>query len=590
MGACCRADWIHLTSGQTLHGEVISKDDNFVVVRLLSGEVKLKASSVESIEKQTPQEYKLELGSQLISQRRYDRGIQILEEGFVLDKTSAAAKRKLAAGYAEAGPFYKSKNRLDDARDICEKWMKLDPGGKSAELMSAQARKLLDEVLDSEKQVEDALSNAKTLAEGGDYNSAIAVFERATALSPGARKLVAADIANCYVSRASAHARAGRQINAAADVEAALSYDPSLADKLEQFYVSCALPGMLDNIGRGQIAQAQADARRVLGLVPANKAVLYVAGRIEEAGGKLPAAAEFYCRAYNMKVGNPSSAFVASMRARLEKDLNVKGDAFSIDTGFADGSAFTTSIDGPAQTKESENFQVIHFNSALAEKVSEAAEFCRSDIAARMGLAPQWKGKIKIIIHRTQAEYTARTAQPEWTGGCSKFTLEAGRMTEAQIHSWQTSPRLLKSVLPHEMTHLLINSNMQDVNALPRSLHEGFAVAMEPTYRHEYFNNFLRARVKSRDFIPLSDLLTLRDYPRDPEFFYAEGYSLLNFIAGEKGLAQTAGLVRGVHAGGAEQDLLRLSGRRSIDDLQNDWIEWLGKNGKVKVESLNSKK
>ena len=129
-------------------------------------------------------------------------------------------------------------------------------------------------------------------------------------------------------------------------------------------------------------------------------------------------------------------------------------------------------------------------------------------------------------------------------------------MGAAQIHSWQTSARLLKSVLPHEITHLIVNSNLAEIAALPRCLHEGFAVMMEPTFRQEYFMNFLRARVKSRDFIPLQDLLASRDYPRDPEFFYAEGFALLNFLVQDKGLKQAVSLIKGATSSGhAESDV-----------------------------------
>ena len=588
---CSRADWIHLVSGQTLQGEVLSEDNDFVVVRMLTGEIKLKAASVESVEKQSAQEYKLSIGGQLLQQRRYDRGVQLLEDGFALDKTSALARRKLALGYADAGAFYKLNNRLVDARDICEKWLQLDPGAKNPQLLCADARHLFDEILDAEKKVEDAISGAKSLAESGDWNSAILVYERAINLSPGARHQVAGEIANCYVSRAADYAHKGLLLNAAADVESALSYDPALADKLEQFYIGCALPGILDNIARGQIKSAESDIKRVLGLIPANKSVLYVGGRIAEAAGRLPQAADSYARALGSRAASPTPAYIAETRQRVERELHIKGDAFSIDTGLADGAAFAQSAEGPAQIRETENFKIVHFNAALAEKVAEAAEFSRAEIAARLGLTPQWKGKISIVIHRTQAEYTARTAQPEWTGGCSKFTTEAGRMGAAQIHSWQTSARLLKSVLPHEITHLIVNSNLADVGALPRCLHEGFAVMMEPTFRHEYFMNFLRARVKSRDFIPLQDLVVSRDYPRDPEFFYAEGFALLNFIVQEKGLKQAVALIRNASPGQAESELLHACGRKSMDELQADWVEWLSKNERQsRVEIQSSKR
>ncbi len=256
--------------------------------------------------------------------------------------------------------------------------------------------------------------------------------------------------------------------------------------------------------------------------------------------------------------------------------MGVKGDTWSIDSSLADSAMFATSADGPAQTRETENFIVVHYNAELAEKAGEAAEFARADIMAKMGLSPQWKGKIKIVIYRTQAEYTARTAQPEWTGGCSKFSIDNGRVTDAQIHTWQTSPRLLKSVLPHEITHMIVNSSIVDVSLLPRCLHEGFAVMMEPTFRQEYFMNFLRLRIKSRDFIPLADLISSRDYPKDPEFFYAEGYALIAYLVQEKGMAGAVSLIKSASAAAKpESELLRVSGRKSLDDLPDEvsWIE-----------------
>jgi hypothetical protein len=312
--------------------------------------------------------------------------------------------------------------------------------------------------------------------------------------------------------------------------------------------------------------------------VPANKSVLYVAGRVEQAAGQSAAAATYYARALNTRAANPTPEYIAAVRLRLENELGVKGSAWAIDTAIPDTSAFAQSSDGAAQTLETENFTILHYNAALAQRVAEAAEAARSDILSRLGLTAPIKGKIKLVLHRTQAEYTTKTAQPEWTGGCSKFVADRGQMLNPQIHSWQTSPRLLKSVLPHEITHMIVNANTPDVFALPRCLHEGFAVSMEPTFRQEYFLNFLRLRIKSHDFIPLSDLLASRDYPSDPEFFYAEGYALVKFVEQERGVPAMVGLLRKAEPKsdiGAE--LVRIAGRKTLDDLQADWIEWMGR-------------
>lgn len=578
---CARADWVHLVSGKMLQGEVISQNEKFVVLKVLSGEIKLRAEDVESIERQTPQDYKFDMGRQLLQQRRYDRAIVVLEEAFLIDKTASLARRKLALGYCDAAHYFMSNNRLSFAREICEKWIKLDPPGTNRELMGEDARNLLAQVAESEKKLDEAITRAHTFAENADWNSAITAYENAIGLAPDARRLVSSEIAHCYVRRASENARVKRTPMAARDLEAALSFDPTLADSLEQFYVACALPEILERISHNNIVGAQQGIARVLGFVPANRSVLYVAGRIEEAAGHLPQAADQYARALKTRSSNPTPEYVAQIRKRIETELNIKGDAWQIDAGLADSSAFASAADGPAQIKETDNFQIVHFNAALAEKAAEAAEFSRSDIMSKMGLVPQTKTKIKIILYRTQSEYTSRTAQPEWTGGCSKFSFESGHLVDAQIHSWQTSPRLLKSVLPHEITHLIVNSCIAEQSALPRCLHEGFAVMMEPTFRQEYFMNFLRLRIKSRDFIPLSDLIAARDYPRDPEFFYAEGFALASYLVQEKGMSAAVSLIKNASsANKPDAELMRVSGRRSIDDLQTEWLEWIGKSGR----------
>jgi len=149
-----------------------------------------------------------------------------------------------------------------------------------------------------------------------------------------------------------------------------------------------------------------------------------------------------------------------------------------------------------------------------------------------------------------------------------------------EIHSWQTSPRLLKSVIPHELMHLIVNSNLGAYEDLPRAVHEGFSVLMEPEYRHAFYLNFLRMRLKSESFIPLSELLTMKAYPGDEEFFYAEGYALVAYLVQTVGLEKAIGLVRKGQRESFEARLLTLAGERSLERLEDDWKDWVQKNGK----------
>ena len=567
------ADVVHLRNGKTLRGEVVKEDDDFVVVRVPYGEVKLKAADVESIDRQTPVEYRLDLGRQMLQEKQFDRAIHVFEEAYVANRQSVEAQRVLANAYATAALHFRTLNRNHEAREALEKLLRLDP---SAELVHHSAAADLDEIKKHEKSDADQIVLARAHAETKEWGEAIAAFERVMSSAPDARTTIGPDLAQCYVGRAVEAANAKQIAAATRDLETALKLDPTLADKLEKLYTTCALPAVLNNLDHGDLSVAQSELKRVLAFAPTNRNVLYVAGRLCEALNDIPAAAEYYAHALRTRVGNPTPEFLADLRKKLEAELDIRPDMWKVDTSFAELTGFAKATDGPAEKLDTENFTIMHYNKGLADRVAEAAEYHRGRIIAELGFPGAWKGRTKIFIHRTQTEYTLRTGQPEWTGGCSKYVSEGGRVTELQIHSWQTSPRLLKSVLPHEITHCVVYSNLPDPGNLPRSLHEGFAVLMEPPFRQDYFLDFLRSRLKSQEFIPLSDLISARDYPKDPEFFYAEGFAIVQYLTKAKGLIPTTNLIKDATSTGyATAELLKISGARSVDELESEWKTWI---------------
>ncbi|MFH0938053.1 MAG: tetratricopeptide repeat protein [Planctomycetota bacterium] len=579
---CCSrfalADIVHLKNGKTLHGEVIVENDDFVVIRVPYGEIKLKTADIELIERQTPLEYALDRGRQLLQQRNLTRAVQTLEQAVTANHESVEARRMLANAYELQGKAYRERHRFRESREAFEKLLKLDPG---AELVPHGAVNNLKEIQKQQRNVEGMAIEARKLAAAEEYSRAIAAYEEILNHTPDAQQTVSPAMAQCHVKRALDYARNSQVMQAAADIEAALKLDPTQANSLEKFYVSCALPGILASLERGDGAAAQVDLKRVLNFAPTNPSALYVAGRLEEAVGRVPTAAAYYARGLRDRVANPTSEFTAKLRQRLEQELGIQGNKWRIETELSQFAEYTKSSDGPAEKLETENFSVYHFNAALARQTADAAEYHRARILTELNLKQSWKGKAVVFLHRTQAEYTAKTGQPEWTGGFSKVAFEHSRMGETQIHSWQTSPRLLKSVLPHEIAHLIINANLADINALPKCLHEGFAVLMEPKFRHDYFMNFLSIRLKSQDFIPLMELLAARDYPHDPEFYYAESYALLEYLIQQKSLSAVVGLLKERKAG-MQTELLQISGARSIEDFETDWKKWILKSERKK--------
>src|SRR5690242_2844464 len=87
------ADIIHLKNGKTLHGEVIKEDETTVTIKVPFGEIKIKKSEIEAIEKQTGTEYRLDLGRQFMQQRNYERAVTALEEAYTENHSSVEARR-----------------------------------------------------------------------------------------------------------------------------------------------------------------------------------------------------------------------------------------------------------------------------------------------------------------------------------------------------------------------------------------------------------------------------------------------------------------------------------------------------------------
>jgi tetratricopeptide (TPR) repeat protein len=566
------ADTVHLKNGKTLDGEVIREDKEAVVIRVPYGEIKLKPEDVDFVERQTATEYKITLGRRWLQQREYERAVKVLEEGFIADKSSSDARRMLATAYDQQGFHLMKVRRLVEARGVYENLLKIDPDAKH---IRHNAKEALAAIRKQEGDLESILHAARAYAKLKQWSHAIEAYSQALSYSPDVNTIVGVEMAECYVQRAQQYALARNFLNAAGDFEAAMRSDPAQAAKVEHIYLTCALPTIFDALSRGDIRTARVDLERVVTYVPTSRSAMYVSGRVEEALKNFGGAAEHYARALRTRAVSSTPEHVAELRRQVEKDLSFEGDKIRIDTAFTELTGFAKSDNGPARKLETENFTIVHYNEQLANELAGRAESERIRLIRDLRLRG-WDGKTTIYIHRTQAEYTARTGLPEWSGAFSRYNMDGGRVANLEIHSWQTSPRLLTTILPHEIMHILLFTNSPNPMAIPHGLHEGFALLAEPRFRQEHMLNFLRIRMRSEEFIPLADLLTMRGYPKDPEFLYAEGYALILYLVTLRGLEATCGLITSVgNTGSAQEEIIKLSGFNSLEKLEENWKQWL---------------
>ncbi len=568
------ADQVHLTNGRVMSGEVIEEDDKYIVLKVPYGQVKLRREQIEFIERESKLDYQLQTGRTFLNQRRFIPALTQLEQAVTAHRDSKEARKALADGYGVYAEHLVKARRLGEARKYFRRVLKLDPTSKKTRSALASLQK-------DSGVLADLIRKGRVALAAGDLRGAIDQFQKVLAFDSDAGAQIGADFGLCHARMGHAQYKARQFEEATRNLKRAFELNPALADQMESLFVASALSQVLEVFASGDGPKAKSLVDEVLALTPTNAQALYIAGRVYEKEKKTSDAVKLYARGLDTRVTRSDAQQMAELRRKLEASLGLPEGGTKIRFSVAnhDTTSYAQVKAGDFEVLETEHFQVYHRNDELGREVGKVLEAHRLRIADIVDLRTGWKEKAKVFLHRTQEEYTSATAQPGWTGGVSKFMHVSGKgLTKMQVHTWQTSPRLFKSVLPHEVAHLVVNQKLQTYGQLPRALQEGFAVLMEPGFRHSYFLRFLRSRLKSTDFIPLGELLVMEDYPRDQEFFYAEGFALVYYLVKTQGMDQALRLINESGSKNVSKAiLLRLTGMRSMEEIEKDWRDWLRK-------------
>ncbi len=226
-----------------------------------------------------------------------------------------------------------------------------------------------------------------------------------------------------------------------------------------------------------------------------------------------------------------------------------------------------------------ENFVVDAPTKELARTFGEAAEKFRKEKALDwLGKEmPPWPARCPLVVEVT----------PDQAGGATEFTfgpVAGGRMgvTAQQMRIFGDVPRLLVSVLPHEVTHTVFAYRFGQ--AVPRWADEGGSVLSEnddERYKHDVKCRELMSRGRC---INLNVLFRMKEYPQDTHTLYAQGYSVCRYLIdrGGGGLAGRRKFLDFIGVGLRNDnrnwaEAAQVYGYDSPDDLQLDWIEAMRK-------------
>lgn len=234
--------------------------------------------------------------------------------------------------------------------------------------------------------------------------------------------------------------------------------------------------------------------------------------------------------------------------------------------GWGQGFAGGRPQGAPAAARTA-NFIVDAPTRELAEQVGQWAEHYRKEKALLwLGREmPQWAEPCPLAVRPAAAG----------AGGATQFWFDRGRVVGQRMAVEGEPGQLIRSVLPHEITHTVFAHHFG--RPLPRWADEGAAVLSEDERERA------RSEQQCRDVlgtpgraIPLSRLFQLTEYPSDVTALYAEGYSVTNYLVGLKDRPTFLAFVAAGMQQGWDRAAQSHYGFGGVGDLEQRWLQSLG--------------
>ncbi|MBN1393886.1 MAG: hypothetical protein JW959_02560 [Pirellulales bacterium] len=233
--------------------------------------------------------------------------------------------------------------------------------------------------------------------------------------------------------------------------------------------------------------------------------------------------------------------------------------------------------------QRSANFIVETPDPAFARQVSQAAEKYRHDLAVEwLGRAmPDWAQPCVM---------TVQAAPNLGNGGQTSFQFQNGEVFGWRMSIQGSRERILDSVLPHEITHMIFASHFRQ--PLPRWADEGGATNVEHQSEKNKYLQRLYVYLRTGYGISFNRMFAMSDYPpgmNQMMSLYSQGYSLADYLIQTSGRRKYVefvgdGLKSGDWAGAVRKNY----GIDDLGNLQNTWLAWV-KRGCPPLRSLEGR-
>ncbi|MBN2474893.1 MAG: hypothetical protein JXB62_09825 [Pirellulales bacterium] len=213
------------------------------------------------------------------------------------------------------------------------------------------------------------------------------------------------------------------------------------------------------------------------------------------------------------------------------------------------------------------NFIVETADPKLAEQIATAAEQYRRDLAV------EWLGKAMPNWSRP-CMMTVRVGPNLGAGGATTFVFDRGEVYDWRMTIQGSRQRILDSVLPHEITHMIFASHFRC--PLPRWADEGGATCVEHASERQKHQRMLVQFLRTGRGIAFSRMLAMTQYPPDVMPLYAQGFSVVEFLIQLGGKRKYIDfLADGMKTDQWSAAIRRHYGIADAGTLQNTWLAWI---------------
>jgi hypothetical protein len=161
-------------------------------------------------------------------------------------------------------------------------------------------------------------------------------------------------------------------------------------------------------------------------------------------------------------------------------------------------------------------------------------------------------------------------------GGETTFSFGYGEVTGWQMRVRGPLQQIVDSVIPHEVSHAVLASHFR--RPIPRWADEGAAVLSEDTAERQRQQLRVEQLLRQHRPIPLWELLTIQDYPANPQStaaLYAQGYSLCDFLVQSAGKSVYVAFLKDAQQRGWDPAVRHYYGYQNVAALEQSWNTWV---------------